>query len=100
MLLRASYPTETKRGTLVHELAHRLAADVPFKGDHHELIFLFVYDVWVDLWGQRFADDQVRIESLRKGIVDYESIWKKTLAQPAAARARRLREILGARPIQ
>ena len=23
MLLRASYPTETKRGTLVHELAHR-----------------------------------------------------------------------------
>ena len=100
MLLRASYPTETKRGTLVHELAHRLAADVPFKGDHHELIFLFVYDVWVDLWGQPFADDQVRIESLRKGIVDYESIWKKTLAQPAAERARRLRQILGARPIQ
>jgi hypothetical protein len=30
MLLRASYPTETKRGTLVHELAHRLAAEVPF----------------------------------------------------------------------
>jgi hypothetical protein len=30
MLLRASYQTETKRGTLVHELAHRLAADVPF----------------------------------------------------------------------
>ena len=97
MLLRASYPTETKRGTLVHELAHRLAADVPFKGEHHELIFLFVYDVWVDLWGQPFADDQVRIESLRKG-VDYEGIWKKTLAQPAAERARRLREILGRRP--
>ena len=34
MLLRASYAEETKRGTLVHELAHRLAADVPFKGDH------------------------------------------------------------------
>ncbi len=57
-----------------------------------ELIFLFVYDVWVDLWGQPFADDQVRIESRRKGGVDYESIWKKTLAQPAAERARRLRE--------
>ena len=69
MLLRASYPAETKRGTLVHELAHRLAAGVPFKGDHHELIFLFVYDVWVDLWGQPFADGQVRIEGLRKGIV-------------------------------
>jgi hypothetical protein len=100
MVLRASYPTETKRGTLVHELAHRLAADVPFKGDHHELIFLFVYDVWVDLWGQPFADEQVRIESLRKGIVDYESIWKKTLAMPAAERARRLQETLGRTRIQ
>jgi hypothetical protein len=100
MLLRASYPTETKRGTLVHELGHRLAADVPFKGDHHELIFLFVYDVWVDLWGQPFADEQVRIESLRKGIVDYESIWKNTLALPAAERARRLREFVGRSPVQ
>ncbi|HZM94704.1 MAG TPA: hypothetical protein VFB92_14845 [Vicinamibacterales bacterium] len=95
MLLRASYAEETKRGTLVHELAHRLAADVPFKGDHHELIFLFVYDVWVDLWGQEFADGQVRIEGLRKGIVDYDGIWKRTLAIPAEERARRLKEILG-----
>ncbi len=97
MFLRASYPPETKRGTLVHELAHRLAADVPFKADHHELIFLFVYDVWVDLWGQPFADNQVRIESLRKGLVDYERIWKTTLAQSAAQRARRLQEILATR---
>jgi hypothetical protein len=100
MLLRASYPIETKRGTLVHELAHRLAADVPFKGDHHELIFLFVYDVWVELWGQRFADEQVSIESLRKGIVDYESIWKKILALPAAERAQRMREFLSGRGVQ
>jgi hypothetical protein len=98
MLLRASYPADTKRGTLVHELAHRLAADVPFKGDHHELVFLFVYDVWVDLWGQPFADEQVRSESLRKGIVDYESIWKKILAVPSAERARQLHEIAGRTP--
>src|SRR5215510_3772610 len=95
MVLRASYPEPTKRGTLVHELGHRLAADVPFKGEHHELIFLFVYDVWVDLWGQAFADEQVKVEGLRKGIVDYESIWKRTLALPAPERARRLREIVG-----
>jgi hypothetical protein len=98
MLLRASYPADTKRGTLVHELAHRLAADVPFKGDHHELVFLFVYDAWVDLWGQTFADEQVRIESLRQGIVDYEGIWKKTLALPRAERARTLKEIVGRLP--
>ncbi len=95
MLLRASYPQETKRGTLVHELAHRLAADVPFTGDHHDLIFLFVYDVWVDLWGKPFADQQVRIEGLRKGIVDYEGVWKRTLALSADERARRWQEIIG-----
>lgn len=100
MLLRASYAPETKRGRLVHELAHRLAADVPFEGDRHELIFLFVYDVWVELWGQPFADGQVRIESLRKGIVDYDSIWKRTLAVSPAERARRLREIVDRSRIQ
>jgi hypothetical protein len=100
MLLRASYAPETKRATLVHELAHRLAADVPFKGDHHNLIFLFVYDVWVELWGQPFADQQVRIEGLRKGIVDYEGTWKRTLALPAAERARLLQEIVGKGRVQ
>jgi hypothetical protein len=95
MVLRASYEEQTKRGTLVHELGHRLAADVLFKGDHHDLIFLFVYDVWVDLWGKEFADGQVRIEGLRKGLVDYEGIWKRTLAMPAEERARRLKEIVG-----
>jgi hypothetical protein len=100
MLLRASYAEETKRGTLVHELAHRLAASVPFTGDHHNLIFLFVYDVWVDLWGQAFADQQVRIEGLRKGLVDYESIWKRTLALSAAERARHLQEIVAKGRVQ
>ena len=45
--------------------------------------------MWVDLWGQSFADEQVRIESLRKGIVDYESLWRKTLAAPVLANSRR-----------
>jgi hypothetical protein len=98
MVLRASYPEPTKRGTLVHELGHRLAADVAFKGEHHELIFLFVYDAWVDLWGQPFADEQVGIESQRTGIVDYAGIWKKTLAIPRAERARRLQEFVRATP--
>ena len=97
MQLRASYPEPTKRATLVHELAHRLASDVPFKGEHHELIFLFLYDVWVDLWGQAFADEQVKIESLRKGIVDYDGIWKTTLAMTAAERTRRFQEIVRAK---
>lgn len=93
MVLRASYPEPTKRGTLVHELGHRLAANIQAPFDHHEVIFQFVYDVWVDLWGQAFADEQVVVESARKGLVDYEGIWKKVLAQPAAERARRFEEM-------
>jgi hypothetical protein len=93
MLLRASYPEPTKRATLVHELGHRLAADIQAPFDHHEVIFQFVYDVWVDLWGQAFADEQVIVESARKGLVDYEGIWKKVLAQPASERVRRFEEM-------
>ena len=60
MQLRASYLPATKRATLVHELGHRLMGElVPADVDHHSIIFLFVYDVWVELWGQPFADEQV-----------------------------------------
>jgi hypothetical protein len=52
------------------------------------------------LRGQAFADQQVRIEGLRKGIVDYESIWKRTLAQSAAERAQRLQEIVAKGRVQ
>jgi hypothetical protein len=93
MVLRASYPEPTKRGTLVHELGHRLAFEVKAPFDHNEVIDLFVYDVWVDLWGQAFADDQIAVESKRNG-ADYAGMWKKTLALSPADRARRLQEVI------
>jgi hypothetical protein len=50
MRMRASYPPDTKRATLVHELAHRLISSYVGKNeDDHPIIFLFVYDVWVKL---------------------------------------------------
>jgi hypothetical protein len=89
MRLRASYPSATKRATLVHELSHRLIADlVPYDFEDHPTIFLFVYDVWVELWGKEFADEQVQIESARRGLYDYESAWKDALALGADARAK------------
>ena len=93
MLLRASYPAATKRATLVHELAHRLANDVRVPFDHHEVIFLFVYDVWVELWGPMIADEQVVIESRRTG-ADYAGMWKKVLAMSPAERAGRLKAVI------
>lgn len=95
MRMRASYPPDTKRATLVHELSHRLIAEFFYKEDEdHPYLFLFLYDVWVDLWGKAFADAQVEIESQRRGIYDYEGAWKTALALGAEGRAAAWREFL------
>jgi hypothetical protein len=94
MQLRASYSEDTKRATLVHELSHRLISDVaPESVDQHQVIFLFVYDVWVQLWGKEFADAQVVVESGRRGRYDYESAWRDALALGAAGRKERWRAL-------
>jgi len=95
MNMRASYPLDTKRGTLVHELSHRLIGDlVPKRFEDHPIIFLFLYDVWVELWGESFADAQVAVESRRRGIYDYEAAWKTALALGPEGRAARWREFV------
>ncbi len=101
MGMRASYPTDTKKATLVHELGHVLVGDlVPNDAPEgsapqpHYLLFLFLYDVWVKLWGTEFADEQVVVESNRRGLVDYEGIWKAVLSKSREERAAELSEII------
>jgi hypothetical protein len=96
MQLRASYSPATKRATLVHELGHRLVGDlVPAGIDHHSIIFLFVHDVWVELWGQAFADEQVTIERARTGpLANYDKLWTEALALSAAERAVRFKQFV------
>ena len=95
MRLRASYPSNTKRGTLVHELSHRLIADLVDKDvETHSVIFLFLYDAWVELWGREFAESQVAVESQRRGIFDYEAAWKSVLSLTAEERSNRWQEFL------
>lgn len=96
MQLRASYSPATKRATLVHELGHRLMGDlVPRDVDHHSVIFLFVYDVWVELWGQSFADEQVTIERARTGsLANYDKLWTDALALSATERTRRFKQFV------
>lgn len=100
MRMRASYPLDTKRATLVHELSHRLISDFfPRDFEEHPVIFLFLYDVWVELWGKDFADAQVAVEGERRGRYDYEGAWKEALALSAeerAARWSRIRAEVGA----
>lgn len=101
MGMRATYPTATKRATLVHELGHILVGDlVPEDAapgtapTPHYLLFLFLYDVWVELWGEDFADEQVVVEGRRRGRVDYEGTWRAVLSNDRDARAAELREII------
>ena len=101
MQLRASYPRATKQATLVHELAHRLISElVPKSFETHPIIFLFVYDVWVELWGQPFADEQVVVESGRRGLYDYETAWKDALELTPEERAARFEQFLAEHPPQ
>ena len=59
MRLRASYPKDVKKATLIHELGHRFLFDIESKEqdlDSHQLLFLFLYDIWTELYGEEFAD--------------------------------------------
>ena len=95
MKMRASYPPDTKKATLVHELGHRLEGRF-FKKDEddHHILFLYLYDVWVELYGKEFADRQVKIESERRGYFDYEGTWKKALSMSPEERHQKWQDFL------
>ena len=99
MHLRASYPLDVKKATLVHEHGHRLIAQLrnrPAGLDEHRVLFLFLYDVWESLWGKGFADARVKFESELRGLYDYESAWKWALSLRKDERASRFAEIVRA----
>lgn len=83
MKLRASYPHDVKKATLIHELGHRFLFDHEDKKrvlDPHQILFLILYDIWTRLYGINFANEQVKIESGRKGLYDYQRAWDWALS--------------------
>ena len=97
MKLRASYPSDIKKATLVHELGHRLIVPISIpKGkqlDEHKVLFLILYDIWEKLYGREFADHAVEVEKKRKGIYDYESAWQWALSLSKEERAAQFKEL-------
>jgi hypothetical protein len=91
--LRASYSPAYKKATLAHEIGHRLAFTLPSRGglDDHRLLYLFLYDVWTDLYGRDFADRMVSIE--RRIGPAYEAAWDWALAMTREQRQARLRAL-------
>jgi hypothetical protein len=99
MKLRASYQADEKKGTLVHELGHRMNAQLkvrPADLDEHRLLFLYLYDLYVDLYGKDFADREVAFGKTLKGIYDYEGAWNRALAMSREERSARFAEVLKA----
>src|SRR6185295_19071816 len=99
MYLRASYPADVKKATLVHEHGHRLIVQLgtrPSELDEHRVLFLFLYDVFESLWGKAVADQQVRFDSGLKGIYDYEAAWKWALSLTKEERAARFAALVRA----
>lgn len=96
MQLRASYPMDTKKATLIHELGHRLQSDLFHQGeDDHQYLFLWVYDVWVKLYGREFADAQVAVEKQRGRM--YPAAWDFALSFSADQRAAKWKETVAER---
>jgi len=95
--LRASYPAEVKKATLVHEILHRMLGRVKTTSDidEHRKLFLVLYDIWVALDGKEFADRNVAVESGRRGLYDYESAWKWALRMSAEERAAKFKTLRG-----
>jgi hypothetical protein len=97
MRLRASYQADEKKGTIVHELGHRMNAQLkvrPQELDEHRLLFLYLYDLYVDLYGKDFADKEVAFGRTLKGMYDYDAAWTWTLAMTADERAAKFADVL------
>jgi hypothetical protein len=91
--LRGRYTATYKKATLVHELGHRLAFTLGRSTglDDHSLLYLFLYDVWTDLYGQPFADRIVSIE--RRIGPAYAQAWDFALAMSREERQQRLQAL-------
>lgn len=98
MRLRSSYPTLIKQGTLIHELGHRLHFCLKRRTkdfNDHELLFLYLYDVWLDLYGEEFAQLQIKAENKRSNKTNnYKEMWEKALKLGADGRKIKLKQMV------
>ncbi len=91
MRLRASYPRAMKQSTLVHELGHRhlwqLVERMNYL-DGHRTLYLILDRVWADVWGEEFAEAQIRSESSWRAEYDYAAAWRWVRELAPAERVR------------
>jgi hypothetical protein len=99
MKMRSSYSPDVKKGALVHELGHRMNSQLrkrPSDLDEHRLLFLYLYEVWEQLYGKEFADREVAFEKTLKGLYDYETAWNWALSISREERLSRFADVVNA----
>jgi len=95
MRLRRSYIRKEKESTLVHELGHRhlwQLAERLDEVDGHMTLYLILERVWVDVWGEEFAEERVRGES--DWHKEYADAWTWARSLGSEERARLWNQLL------
>ena len=90
------------KGRLIHELLHRLFVgndiEIPNKKlnpklEIHKVLNLVLYDIWDELYGEEFANNQVEIES-KFGSEAYVLAWKYALSLSSQERKEEFQKII------
>ncbi|MDP3735308.1 MAG: hypothetical protein Q8R39_02680 [bacterium] len=88
--LRHDLPLDRKRSSLVHELGHRLLhgreRKMATSDERHRFLFLILFDVLVELYGEQFARETVAWDSRPELKFCYKNIWDEALAFTAEER--------------
>lgn len=97
--LRYNYDLNRKKSVLVHELGHRIlykrvrGMGKASSEDHHKFLFLVLYEVFVELYGEAFAEDAVLWDSnLPRD--EYKIAWEWALKFPKDERKKMFNEII------
>lgn len=106
--LQSDITLENKKGTIVHELCHRLLVGnnvrFDFGYDHpswnlevHKQVDLILYDIWVELYGEEFAKKQIDHEIslwIGKDISPYKVAWGWILSKTKEERKAEFRSYI------
>ena len=97
--LRADVDDTLKVAILIHELCHRLVVGNGVKLlklgikteegrilERHKVVDLILYDIWVDLYGKKFADKAVLAEANSQKTNVYKKAWKWALSMSMGER--------------
>lgn len=100
--LRASLAENDKKAAIIHEIIHINLSDQTNEllkkkkvQDPHQFTNLILYDIWLDLYGKSFADEQVERESkFTNKFYNYKFSWDWALSLNKEERAKKFRELV------